>query len=323
MPGMTSYAGTSAIAALHYPDSAVFRSELAAALVPGDAAMCAKLEQFSLSLPVTFASGSQSKGNGDSTEEALSSCVSSCIAFWGPPNAPITSTAEQDNGGRGNISRTRNVGIGCKDGSVFVLSSSISSTTPPNPPEPVSPPTSPRRYLGFGHPSSRSASPSSTKSSLSPFHVTRSRIVSSVTTEQAEAPKNYVDFEEEQERMKGMLRGKGHRERHSSHSRTRPERDSISERPTSIATGSGLRRDDTRSYLSAALSPTSSTLSLSISAPPSPTLVPAVSPEPGTSSSAYTLRCHVFPPHAGPGRAVCAIKVHDAGRYFTCLLESG
>ena len=280
--------------------------------------MAAKLEQFPLSLSVSF-SVPKGKASANPVEEALSSCSATTIAFWGPPSlAPFA-----EPGGRRD---SQGIGIGCKDGSVFVLRSARPTTVPlvipaSSPPDPISPPTSPRRHLGFGRPSSRSASPSSTKSSISPFQVTRSRVVSSVTAEQAEAPKNYVDFEEEQERLKGMLRGKGHRDRHASTSRTRPERESITA-ITSI-TGSSLRKDDTQSYLSAALSPTSSTLSLSVSTPPSPTLIPSVSPEPSHPSSLFGIQYHAFPPHAGPGRSVSSLKAHDGGKYFTCLLEMG
>ncbi|EKM49792.1 uncharacterized protein PHACADRAFT_265486 [Phanerochaete carnosa HHB-10118-sp] len=43
----------------------------------------------------------------------------------------------------------------------------------------------------------------------SPFHVSKSTVVSSVSTEQVEAPKNYIDFEDEQEKLKGLLRKRG------------------------------------------------------------------------------------------------------------------
>ena len=199
--------------------------------------MSTKLEQFSLTLPLTLASGSKAL-----TEEALSSSSSSCIAFWRPPTSDgAESSTSQPS--------TQGVAIGCSDGSVFLLHASNVASPPPAP-EPLSPPLSPRRYLGLshGHIPSRSASPSpSARSPLSPFHVTRSRIVSSVTTEQAEAPKNYVDFEEEQERFKGMLRGKGHH-RHSSHSRTRPELDTVSVSYKSVTTLFGIRRNNSHGH---------------------------------------------------------------------------
>ncbi|KAH9932736.1 WD40 repeat-like protein [Epithele typhae] len=288
----------------------------------------AKLDSCSLSLPATVSLANAGKGDVNLTEASLSASAASCIAFWGPPpglSNPIESTDKHD-------ARTaQRVAIGCTDGSVFILdvpaptSPSVAPRTPHG--DPLSPPLSPRRYLGLGHASSRSASPSSTIPALSPFHVTRSRIVSSVTTEQAEAPKNYVDFEDEQERLKGMLKGKEQRMRHASRSRTRPERNSFSTDRSLAATpsssnggGSSQKKEDARSYLSAALSPAPSTLSLS--GPPSPTLFPAVSSESNSPPTA-TLRYHVFPPQSSTGRPVSSVKTHDGGRYFTCLLETG
>ncbi|KAK7061717.1 WD-repeats-region domain-containing protein [Favolaschia claudopus] len=65
--------------------------------------------------------------------------------------------------------------------------------------------------------SSRPQSPSTTSRSTSPkppFNVTsRSKIVSGVTTTQVEAPKNYVDFDDEPDKLKDMLKGRSHKER--------------------------------------------------------------------------------------------------------------
>ncbi|KAI0718156.1 WD40 repeat-like protein [Cerioporus squamosus] len=286
--------------------------------------MSAKLEQFSLTVPVTFSTHADGKCKADSdlSEQSLSSTTLSCLASWELQNLHVAPDAKSH--------IAPGVALGCKDGSVSILRSSGMASTPgttaaSSPPlEPPTSPTGARRFLGLGRPSSRSASPSSTKSSLSPFHVTRSRIVSSVTTEQAQAPKNYVDFDEEQEKLRGMLRGKGHRDRHASTSRSRPDppAEKITVTQTSSSLGSSLRKEDTRRSLSTALSPASSTLSLSTSSPPSPPLYPAPSPEPG-SSSPMTLRCHFFPPHCGSGRAVASLKVHEGGRFVTCLNAAG
>ncbi|RDX48877.1 WD40 repeat-like protein [Lentinus brumalis] len=285
--------------------------------------MSAKLEQLSLTVPVTFSTHADGKCKGDSdlSEQGLSSTTSSCLASWELHSLHPAPEIKSD--------ITSGVALGCKDGSVFILRSSRLTSTPgttasSSPPlELLTSPTGARRFLGLGRPSSRSASPSSIKSSLSPFHVTRSRIVSSVTTEQAEAPKHYVDFDEEQEKLRGMLRGKGHRDRHASTSMSRPDPSpDITVTQTPSNTGSSLRKEDTRSYMSAALSPAASTLSLSASSPPSPPLYPAASPESG-SSSPMTLRCHFFPPHAGSGRVVASLKVHEGGRFVTCLNAAG
>ena len=281
------------------------------------------MESMSLKVPVTFSTSidGKRKADIDLTEQCLSSTVSSCLVSWGLQNLGVQPDVQENT--------APGVALGCDDGTVFILrsSGSASTTTTAASSPPLEPPTSPtsvRRFLGLGRPSSRSASPSSTKSSLSPFHVTRSRVVSAVTTEQAEAPKNYVDFEDEQERLRGMLKGKGHRDRHASTSRPRPDpsAEKIAVTQTSSNPGSSLRKEDTRSFLSTALSPASSTVSLSTSNPPSPPLFPAPSPEPG-SSSLMTLRCHFFPPNSGSRRAITSLKAHQEGRVVTCLNAAG
>ncbi|KAI9066035.1 WD40 repeat-like protein [Trametes sanguinea] len=280
---------------------------------------------YSLAIPLSLApsrDGISKSGNVQAVEESFTQSTPAAIASWGYQASTDSELKSTPAGARG-------VAVGCKDGSVFVLRSTASSTPPnisvsipPNEslPGPVTSPTSPRRHRGLGHPSSRSASPSSIKSALSPFQVTRSRVVSGVSTESAEAPKNFVDFDDEQERLKGMLKGRGTRDRHSSTSRTRPEKESIASTLAGPSPSSNLRKDDTQSYLSAALSPSSSTLSLSN--PPSPSLVPAASPDQSGASS-LKLGCHICLPRTGPQSAVSAIKVHEGGRYISCLQESG
>ncbi|KAI0823988.1 WD40 repeat-like protein [Trametes gibbosa] len=262
-------------------------------------------------------------GNVTLMEQSFTQSTSTTVVLWGRAQTSGSTGSQAD-----SITAC-GVAVGCTDGSVFVLQQLNGFATPPNisvsiPPipsfrEPVSPPTSPRRHLGLGHPSSRSASPSSVKSALSPFQLTRSRVVSSVSTESAEAPKNYVDFDEEQERLRGMLKGKPTRDRTSSTSRTRSDREVTQITATS---SSSLRKEDTRNFLTAALSPSSSTVSLPSSNPPSPTFPSAASPELG---AAYPLsvRCHIFPPLAQAGSVVSALKVHEGGRYISCLHTTG
>lgn len=285
--------------------------------------MSTKLDQSVLTVPLTVSQTSRGKGKGnvDPIEQSLSLASASAIISW------RIEVASEDSSRR---VAPQGLAVGCNDGSVYILRPSgranvSSAQSPANSlAEPLSPTTTARRHIGLGRPSSRSASPSSTKGALSPFHVTRSRIVSSVSTEQAEAPKNYVDFDDEQEKLRGMLKGKGHRERHASTSRTRS--DPVSEKITATQTtsnpGSSLRKDDTRSYLSAAHSPSPSTLSLLTSSPPSPTYTPDGPLDLG-SLHYPTLLCHAFPPHSGARRAVSSIKVHEGGRYITCLNEAG
>ncbi|KAJ7196115.1 hypothetical protein GGX14DRAFT_700624 [Mycena pura] len=115
-----------------------------------------------------------------------------------------------------------------------------------------SPPSSHRPSL-----SSRSASPTSVKP---PFHVpSRSRIVSGITTTQVEAPKNYVDFDDEPDKLKDMLKGKPHKERSASVSNETSPAPSIRH---------GKRSDGPKSLLSATNSPPYTPKT--VSNPPSP-----------------------------------------------------
>ncbi|KAI8986132.1 WD40 repeat-like protein [Trametes punicea] len=275
-------------------------------------------DSYSLTIPVFLPAHPDCEvkpGNVEVIEESFSRSTPSSIVAWGH-QLPSVSAAK--------VSGAHGVAVGCDDGSVYILHSACAAPPPDtlvsisaagSNSEPVSPPTSPRRFRSLQHPPSRSASPSSAKATLSPFQVTRSRVVSAVSAESAEAPKNYVDFDEEQEKLKGMLNGRGSRKRHPSTSLTRPE-ESTSSSPVA---GNSLRREDMRSHLSATLSPSSSTLSLS--SPPSPTLIPTASPE-SHGPSSLTLRCHVFTPCAGLD-PVSALKVHADGRYISCLRTSG
>ena len=115
--------------------------------------------------------------------------------------------------------------VGCEDGSLYLFHShkpparAVSdpptrNRESPNPPSSTasSVPATPR-HLRKGVRSSRSQSPTSLKSlkspSFSPFQVSKPTVVSSVSTEQVEAPKNYVDFEDEQEKLRGLVKNKG------------------------------------------------------------------------------------------------------------------
>ncbi|TFY53289.1 hypothetical protein EVJ58_g9531 [Rhodofomes roseus] len=143
--------------------------------------------------------------------------------------------------------------------------------------------------------------------------VPRTRAVSSVTTEQAEAPKNYVDFDEETERMKDMLKGKGVKERTTSDMLS-PNTD----RGSNVEKGSNTRSPRLR-----ALSPAPSTKSTSGLPPPSPPFTPISPSESPVASSTLSLTCHVFPQKYGYLHAIRALKPYDSGRYLICLQEAG
>ncbi|KAK2465293.1 hypothetical protein APHAL10511_002647 [Amanita phalloides] len=102
--------------------------------------------------------------------------------------------------------------FGCLDGSLFVFHSFRSKNgVTASPSSERKRPGRTLRPLDLSRALSRSASPSLMSP---PFHIsTRSRVVSGITPEQVEAPKVYVDFEDEADRLKSLLEGKAPKDR--------------------------------------------------------------------------------------------------------------
>ncbi|CCL99455.1 uncharacterized protein FIBRA_01473 [Fibroporia radiculosa] len=267
-------------------------------------------------LPLAFPSGGLTSSNDDVGKHLISwSCSSSSptrLVAWGySSNASAFPSIPE------SIGHYQGVAIGCEDGSIYIFHpltfpdrrkrSSIDSKSAET--HGSSRPTSPLRYSGLNRPHShsRSGSPSSTKSGLSPFHVTRSRVVSCISTEQVEAPKNYVDFEDEPDRLKGMLKGRSAKEK------------SFGE----LLTIGGERTSQTTSGRNpAALSSTSSVRS-SVSTPPSPTLAPVSAIEATGPVTSLSLKCHVMPQFGGVMHSVAALLDYQIGRYIISLQRTG
>ncbi|ETW82184.1 hypothetical protein HETIRDRAFT_445035 [Heterobasidion irregulare TC 32-1] len=209
------------------------------------------------------------------------------------------------------------VAIGCEDGTVFILHRPPEAVTPshlPVDPESRSPsrPSSPlphgsRRSTSL----SRSSTPSSLTSGLSPFTVSpRARIVSGISAEQVQAPKNYVDFDEEPEKLKEYLKS-GVRER-SVAERFLPHFDKgvtidKSTAPTSLLSPvtSTVRSTEAKSLLSATQSPALTARSISV--PSSPAFLPStpardicvISAEDGTCCAFIQIASSSMLPPAG------------------------
>jgi hypothetical protein len=226
--------------------------------------------------------------------------------------------------------------MGCEDGSLFIWHASRS---PPIEPSPS--PRSPHQRINSlhvnkssarpsrsssPHPSLRARSPSPSSSSTTPFNLaSRSRIVSGVTMEQAQAPKNYVDFEEEPEKLKGMLKGSGVRERsvmdalpgfhhHELFLGGKKEKPSVSRTPTrptglSLPSSSKLRPRGNTDH-----SPAVSIRSLS----PPPTPRSAI-----PTGSTLRLTCHILPHCIGAGMPVRDVQVTEDERYMFVLRQNG
>ena len=236
--------------------------------------------------------------------------------------------------------------IGCEDGSVYLFHPKLGAKT-----DLISPaqfvfdladtllhtqPSTPSAISPLGRSPSAFSSQSSLKSTTNPFHLSRSRIVSGVTTEAVEAPKNYVDFEEEQEKLKGLLKHQGPvKERHPVDVTPPPfeknisiDKHAVQPLITTAATTTEIqRRKSTRKKSENRIhsSTHSRTPSYPInpaSAQDSPTISPPHLHIPGNIYS-LCLHSHTFLSRFGPGRAISQLLVDESQRYIVCLQENG
>ncbi|KAF8868668.1 hypothetical protein BD779DRAFT_1593227 [Infundibulicybe gibba] len=265
-------------------------------------------------VPLTFSSRpSQVGGHSGSVGErewvdiSCSTTQPAILQSWGSWSA-ADSGNESESNSRGAI-------IGSQDGTLYLFHQSTSVNTGQQHQREISQnsrPTSPP-YLSRDSPTTpRSNSPCS---SAAPFNVTsRSRIVSGITAEQVEAPKNYVDFDDEPEKLKDMLKGKNPRDRPASLELNLEKGVSrgLSAEPAL------RRRADPKSLLSATNSPAFTPKSSSAPASPRPRVT--ISPQ-GTND--LTLYCHIIPPRSGEKSSVTAIRLLEDNQSFVVLRETG
>ncbi|KAG9227453.1 hypothetical protein CCMSSC00406_0000901 [Pleurotus cornucopiae] len=246
----------------------------------------------SFTLPITFAHVSQLPQN-DATNchsiisDSCIACKPSAIVSWAPEN-------EQ-----------RAVALGCRDGSIFVFGPQNSKETGNERGEKRAGSgslSSPSTLRG-SHPTSRSTSPSgSSIVSQTPFNISsRSRVVSGITAAAVEAPKNYVDFDDEPSKLKEMLKG-------------RPPKDRSSHAPTVDAVASDVRGDDTHR--------SSRKVSASLKSPGSPAPLSPI-PTPSSTPKGLALRYHIVPRHSGSGQAVSGILLVGSNGILVSLHEQG
>ena len=207
--------------------------------------------------------------------------------------------------------------VGSLDGTLYLFTSSQSYSpvgTPIQPSPSVTPSYSPRPSQPPSH-----SSRSSITSSL-PLVTPRSRVVSGITTEQVEAPKNYVDFDEETDKLKGMLKGRHPREGKERQATTPDDgNDKLSFPNPSIPASLLLspitqRKNGSRSVGSAQSSFRSTS--------PSSTSCPAISVSSGTHDS-LDLRCHIIPARSGPRGSVTSMHLLDENDLVVVLQEMG
>ncbi|KAH8114792.1 WD40 repeat-like protein [Phellopilus nigrolimitatus] len=197
--------------------------------------------------------------------------------------------------------------VGCSDGSLYLFRPDLSKSAKRKPP------VSKRRFsassdlpyrraphLSFSR--SRNASPSASKTNLTVY---KSRAVSGLSKERVEAPKNFVDFEDEQEKMKGMIAERGVRDMKDSSPRS-----SLSP-PFDLSVH---RMDDAITLASVESS------SPLISPPLSPTL----SPQSSVSHRKHLfMRARILPQDFGYGHSIVTIRILEEGELFLALQESG
>ena len=284
------------------------------------------------------------KGVGLHTTKAIElSFVSGkpcALATWGfTPQLEDIPSPPQDQ----QTAPLRGTLIGCEDGSVYLLHPKLGTKA-----DLISPAqfnfelmntllhtrsSTPSGISHLGRNLSAFSSQSSLKSTTNPFHLSRSKIVSGVTAEAVEAPKNYVDFEEEQEKLKGLLRHKGPvKERHLMDGVLPPFEKTISidRHPppplTPISTGIQPRKPTKKHSESRVHSSTHSrTPSHPINSTSTPASPAITSPQLQTFGSIYSLclRSHTFPSRFGPGKAISQLLVDESQRYGICLQENG
>ncbi|KAF9453126.1 WD40 repeat-like protein [Macrolepiota fuliginosa MF-IS2] len=206
--------------------------------------------------------------------------------------------------------------VGCEDGSLYIFDQqcpSILVDTVDLPPPGVV--QSPRSKSTMQNPFqySRSTSPSAAPM---PFLVSpRPRVVSGVSKELVEAPKNYVDFDDEPDKLKDMLKGKNPSNKAVS--------DTASERTASVKSPSSPLTP---------IIPSAPTKRKELSTPPNssrPFSAP-VSPRDRTSldfdlviPEDLELRYHIIPRTNGAGNAVESVSVLVDSLICVVLQESG
>ncbi|KAF7964959.1 hypothetical protein HWV62_1324 [Athelia sp. TMB] len=286
-------------------------------------------------VPLTFPTpavipGSTTDGL-DLVEQACSDSEVSAITSWGLSGVDVV--------------EARGVALGCADGTVYLFhtsqtpsvtetlqqsSRSPSSVSIIDVSRPVTPAPHSRRPSRSHHAGSRSASPSALAFQHNTFSLTpRAQAVSGLSKQQVEAPKNYVDFDEEQGKLKGMLKGKGIRDKTivdhllpsfdkgvvvDKKEKSTPPPLSMPQKTSSLA----KRKEDARSLLSANTSPSFTPKSLS--APSSPMLVAQGAPGAHLAGSTLALRCHVYPRRPG---AVRALTLVNDNRLLISMQENG
>lgn len=265
--------------------------------------------------------------SGASLEESASTSTATKLVSW--------STEGAKPGG---------VALGCEDGSIYLFLPKYSWDLVDRKPCPNLSPvqaTTSTRSSKHPHPATptqvlRAPSPAPsnghshrvTTALHGPFLPSKSKIQAEVSKEQVEAPKNYVDYDDEPAKLKSLLKGKGPVKEIGVIDSIIPkfERnihlDRQSARKSMHLT---LDKEEAKSFLSAGDSSppwTPRSLSPVLGAPPSSA---APSPIRATADPSDSLRliAHIFPPRFGQGRKVTGLESLERGSLVVSLQECG
>ena len=141
-----------------------------------------------------------------------------------------------------------------------------------------------------------------------------------MSAEQAEAPKNYVDFDEEEEKMRSMVKRKGVKDKTVVDSLL-PGVEKTIERCSDVSASQLSTGTEPRTMPSTPLSPSSSTQSLPI--PSSPATVPKVSIPRPEDRTPWRLIGHTIPYERARLSTVTSLKALEGHPLLLCLHRSG
>ena len=263
-------------------------------------------------VPFTFTAASEldaRAGPRHIIERSFRTSCASVVQHWSRSNGPH---AEE---------KDAVILVGCRDGSLYTFQAH--NVPAPRIPDVVEPPKSKNRVRSSksSRRNSRSSSPTSPSYPLSPVLAVssaRPRVVSGVTTEQVEAPKIYVDFDDEPDRLKDILKGKNPRDRSSI---SDPVKNNPSPIPVIELPPPAKRQISSRAHThSPPLRP------VSVSIPGSRSSTDSSGPSSLSEFihlSPWTLRSHIIPSHLGEDSAVKSIKLLDKEDYVAVLQSSG
>jgi WD repeat-containing protein 7 len=235
--------------------------------------------------------------------------------------------------------------VGCEDGSLYLFHAhrtqerapSVDTSSRKRDSNPLSSATSSLsptpRHVRRGFRSPRSLSPASGRSpTFSPFQVTKSTVVSSVSAEQVEAPKNYVDFEDEQEKLKGMIKKKSGVKDWTMVDSLLPGGDKLKphgpDKCEDNATSGELAASDKHEWkkelrvsTSAAMSSASSVRS--VSTPSTPISLPTLRIGETLRTSHWSLLSHTIPCSSGLSGPVVSLKLVTGYHVAAALFQTG